>query len=145
MKRRGFTLIELLGIIIVISIIAIITRVVVLNVITSAKKESFKDTAYGIISALNYTYLNENLDQNHTSRMYIFPTDELDFNGKMPLGGQAYITADGDVSLAIYNEDWCAYRSFDEKKVSVIEYEEGACGLTTTGELALSKVEEDTD
>ena len=53
----GFTLIELLAVIIILSIIALITVPVIMNIIERANKSAFKDSAYGIIKAgeLYYT------------------------------------------------------------------------------------------
>ncbi len=57
MKKKGFTLIELLAVIIILSIIALITVPVIMNIIERANKSAFKDSAYGIIKAgeLYYT------------------------------------------------------------------------------------------
>ena len=57
MKKRGFTLIELLAVIIVLAVIALIATPVVLNVVENARKEAAKNSAYGIIDAAKYVYI----------------------------------------------------------------------------------------
>ncbi len=56
-EKKGFTLIELLAVILILSIIALITVPVIMNIIERANKSAFKDSAYGIIKAgeLYYT------------------------------------------------------------------------------------------
>ena len=50
-NKKGFTLIELLAVIVILAIIALIAVPVIMNIINKANKSSFKDTAYGILSA----------------------------------------------------------------------------------------------
>ena len=50
-RKKGFTLIELLAVIVILAIIALIATPIIVGVINDAKKNAFKDTAYGIIEA----------------------------------------------------------------------------------------------
>ena len=59
-NKKGFTLIELLAVIVILAIIALIAVPVILNIIDKANKSAFKDTAYGIISAGEYHWENNN-------------------------------------------------------------------------------------
>ena len=50
-NKNGFTLIELLAVIVVLAVVALITVPVVLNVIERVRKESYKDSVYGIMES----------------------------------------------------------------------------------------------
>ena len=53
--KKGFTLVELLAVIAIIAIIATITTPLILNVISTSKEKSFKDSAYSLVfAATNY-------------------------------------------------------------------------------------------
>ncbi len=59
MKKKGFALIELLAVIVVLSVIALITVPMIMNVIEKTRKEAFKDSVLGAFTSLDY-YLLEN-------------------------------------------------------------------------------------
>ncbi len=61
MKKKGFTLIELLAVIIVLSVIALITVPIVINVIEKTRKESFKDSVLGAFGQIEYYLVENNL------------------------------------------------------------------------------------
>ena len=50
-KKQGFTLIELLAVIVILAVIALIATPLIMGTITKAKKNAFKDTAFGILKA----------------------------------------------------------------------------------------------
>ena len=52
MKKKGFTLIELLAVIVILAVIALIATPLIMNVINDARKNSAKDSAYGIVKAM---------------------------------------------------------------------------------------------
>lgn len=56
--KKGFTLIELLAVIIILAVIALIATPVVLNVVENARTEAAKNSAYGIIDAAKYEYMD---------------------------------------------------------------------------------------
>lgn len=51
MKQKGFTLIELLAVIVILAVIALIATPLIMGVITDAKKNAFRDSAYEILKA----------------------------------------------------------------------------------------------
>jgi len=57
LKNKAFTLIELLGVIVIIGIISLIATPIVLNIVESARKNAFKNSAYGIVNIIEYTKL----------------------------------------------------------------------------------------
>ena len=61
MKKKGFTLIELLAVIVVLSVIALITVPMVMNVIEKTRKEAFKDSVLGAFTTLDYYLLKNDL------------------------------------------------------------------------------------
>ena len=65
MKKKGFTLIELLAVIVILVVIALIAVPLIMGIITDAKRNSFRDSAYGIINA-GEQYISEILLQDKT-------------------------------------------------------------------------------
>lgn len=98
MKRRnGFTLIELLAIIIILSIIAVITVPIVLNIIDDSQKNVAIDSAYLYRDALNKFYLNKvmndknyDIDDGEYDISY-FVNEGLDVSGEKPSAGWVMI------------------------------------------------------
>ena len=99
MKRKGFTLIELLGVIVVLAVIAIITTPVILGVIEKSKKESYRNSIYGIMESANI-YLANHLTNIGKTKEIAFTCngincsneegDSLDFKGTVPKSGTFY-------------------------------------------------------
>lgn len=65
-KKNGFTLIELLAVLIVLSLIAVITVPVVLNILDNSKKDVFKNSAHRYVDAVNKYYVSNEL--NHVKQ-----------------------------------------------------------------------------
>ena len=129
-KENAFTLIELLAVIVILGITAVIATPLAINVIEDAKKNSFKNTAYGLIDAVKLQYAENYLNGNTSELFYTFPdTTGLSFSGESPDGGTIRLTSDGKISLAIYNNKWCAVKGLDVSDVSLRAYEEGKCIL----------------
>lgn len=51
-NTKGFTLIELLAVIVILAVIALIATPIIMNVINDAKNGANKDSAYGIVKAI---------------------------------------------------------------------------------------------
>jgi len=125
MKRtKGFTLIELIAVIIILSIIALITVPVVMNIIERANKSAFKDSAYGIIKAGELYYSKQDLDFDNQLENIIFTFPEangLDINGSRPKSGDMIINVNGDISLAISNGKYCVRKGINDKDITIDE------------------------
>ena len=59
MNKKGFTLIELLAVIVILAIVALIATPLILNVIEESRKNAFKNSAYGLIEAVELDYAKD--------------------------------------------------------------------------------------
>ncbi|MBE6144858.1 MAG: prepilin-type N-terminal cleavage/methylation domain-containing protein [Firmicutes bacterium] len=124
MKKKGFTLIELLAVIVILAIIALIAVPVIMNIIASARKSAFEDTAYGLISAGEMYYARELLENGMTSDVEFTIEDgefvgenKLEVKGSLPPSGSIKVTRDGKVALAISNGAMCITKGYDDSKI----------------------------
>ena len=96
-KKKAFTLIELLAVIVILAIIAVIVTPIISKVIDNAKKETFKETAIGVIRA-GEAYMGKYILKNHADPEFpivfvcngVVCTDEdetLDISGNVPKSG----------------------------------------------------------
>lgn len=122
--KNGFTLFELLAVIVVLALIALISTPIILNVIDSAKKGSFKETVNGVIRSANSYYAASLTDNTKASNITgtVNVIDLLDTNGDVP-DGEVYINADGEIALAIYKDDMCFIKNFSETRASEYDME----------------------
>ena len=61
-KNKGFTLVELLAVIVILALIALIATPIILNVISDAKKQAAKDSAYGYMDAVEKYIVSSELE-----------------------------------------------------------------------------------
>lgn len=124
--RKGFTLIELLAVIVILSIIALIATPLVLNVIDNVKKETFRNSVYGIINTAE-TYMAQNLLSTENVDSMIFYCDGkncklndkiLPLKGKVP-NGTINININSESNLFFTDGEWCATKDANEIKVIV--------------------------
>ncbi len=121
-KSDGFTLIELLAVIIILSVIALITIPVIMNIIEKSKKSAFKDSVYGVIKAGELYYTNKLLEPNGVTEdlSFSFPeADGLDIKGTKPTGGSMKINKKGKIELAITNGKYCATKGINDTDVII--------------------------
>ena len=119
MKKKGFTLIELLAVIMILAIISLIVGVTIGNVVDKARKQSFKETVYGIIRSSENHIGKYALENN---KLPEFPVEficdgtvctdgtyNLEFDGEVPLSGSIYVK-DNKTFEAVYlnNGSYCA-------------------------------------
>ena len=123
-KKKGFTLIELLAVIVILAIIALIAVPVILNIIDKANKSAFKDTAYGIISAGELYFAEQQLEVNgmQEEKTFTLPdtTNTLGLKGNIPTGTMT-ITRDGNISLMIKNDRYCVTKGYNDQDIKVTE------------------------
>ena len=131
MKKKGFTLIELLAVIVILALIALIATPIIVGVIGDAKKNAFKDTAYGIIEAGRLYYAGEFGNDSFDGKTFDFTGNvaELKLSGEKPAGGNLVISKDGKYGLAVYNKDksLCAIKEYDKEEIQVSAYKKEDC------------------
>lgn len=152
MKQKGFTLVELLAVIAIIAIIATITTPIILDVLTDSRANAFKDNAMALDrAAQNYysgTYISNNVklpllvtfNQNKETNKYIDnktntceTTNDriIEYGGETPDSGNIFIDKNGDIYMAIYNEEisTCATKNPEDKTVTMEKTDAENCVL----------------
>ena len=133
--KKGFTLIELLTVIVILGILALITTPVITNLINNARKNTFKNSAYGIVQAANQYYLNSKLTgENFDEITFIVNNDklmsenkELSFTGKSPIGSSyVKINSRGEIAINITDGTYFATKEYDETGVLITGEESNA-------------------
>ena len=135
MNKKGFTLIELLAVIVILAVIALIALPRIMDAIENARKESFRNSAYGLVKAAEKScalrLLNEDGEveavvYNFTENDY----DGLDFKGEVPKGGTIEVDENCNVTLAFHNDNWCARKEIGSTDVVLTDLNEDSCELT---------------
>lgn len=121
--KKGFTLIELLAVIVILAVIALITTPMILGIIETARKGSFKASVNGILQSVEYESLNT-LD---TKKDYYFPNSELNFKGEQPKGGYISVDEKGQTSLVLYNDNYCVTKNNGDNELTITEIEDSEC------------------
>ncbi len=120
MKHRGFTLIELLAVLIVLGVLALIAVPAVTSLIADSREKTFKNSINGMLQAIEMYSTkiagdNISIDLNPTGS----DISKIDYNGKDPELGIAYIAEDGMISIFMCDPNYCGYRRRNEKIVTV--------------------------
>lgn len=132
MKNKGFTLIELLAVIILLSIVALIAVPTVVTLMDNARKNALKDSAQGLIRSAQYYNSNRKLTGKNLEEVVFEGTEykngneKLEFNGER-FPGKVIISADGQISLAIYSDNYCVYKKKDEANVTLEKVNSTEC------------------
>ena len=121
MKKKGFTLIELLAVIVILAVIALIATPLIMNVINDAKKNSFKDSAYGIMKAVELRAMQEMQNPEGSNPPYKVDVTEngITYSGDKPTSGWAYVDANGNIELYMCNDSFCASKAIDSNEVII--------------------------
>ncbi len=132
MKQKGFTLIELLAVIVILAVIALIATPLIMGVITDAKKNAFRDSAYGILKA-GEQYIGEVLlkDNNtYLGETIILPNHEkLNYKGEEPVYGELSFSNTGRIALMMHNDAFCALKEINQSEIKITDYKNGECVL----------------
>ena len=127
-NKKGFTLIELLAVIVILAIIALIAVPTIMGIINKANKSAFKDTAYGIISAGELYFAEQQLELNGMSeaKKFNLTTDVnveggLQLKGEVPPEGTLVVNTQGQITLAISNGRYCITKGYFDQDITVTE------------------------
>ena len=136
-RNSGFTLIELLAVIVILAIIALIAVPIIMDIISKANKSAFKDSAYGIISAGELYFAEQQLEPNGMLEDVTFnlpdTTKTLQLKGEVPTGS-ILITKEGKVAIAVHNNRYCVTKGIEDKDVTVTK-EVANCKLANPNSL----------
>ncbi len=124
MRRRGFTLIEVLAVLVVLGVISLIAVPITLNLINESRINSFKSSTDGMIKSIEMYYVKSAGDDLTLNLGNDEVMNALDFTGKKPTAGYAYITREGIISILMYNENFVSYRKYGEEEVTVLDRDE---------------------
>ena len=122
-KRNAFTLVELLGIIVVLSILALITIPIISNVISDVRIKALKSSAYGLIESSNLYYAQYGNSSNirfdiNDNKVSSSDTDNLiSYKGSIK-SGTIILDKKGNVTVCITDGKNSAYKNYNEKKVT---------------------------
>ena len=121
MKKKGFTLIELLAVIVILAVIALIATPLIMNVINDARKNSFKDSAYGIIKAVELRAMQEiqNAEGSNPPYKVDVTGNGITYSGDRPTSGWAYVDTNGNIKLYMKNNAYCAYKEASSQEVTL--------------------------
>ncbi len=131
-KEKGFTLIELLAVIIILTIIALISVPLILNIIEKARKSAFQNSAYGIMESARLYYVENIIDNKELGDKvfsYEEEENELKYKGTRPKGGTIIVKSNGKIEMSIYNEKWCAIKREDKESIEIINYNKETCKI----------------
>ncbi|MGE5455498.1 MAG: hypothetical protein ACM3O4_00105 [Ignavibacteriales bacterium] len=122
MNKKGFTLLELMAIIILLGIIASIVVPIILSIFTRAREAAFLDTAYGLMKASEYEYVNNLIKGKEATELKVYypqDKDRLKASGQMPDGGGIIMSKTGEITLGLWSDTVgkCAVKSYDEIEV----------------------------
>ena len=136
MKKKnmaGFTLMELLAVLVILAIIALIVFPIIGDVITDSKMKAFKSSVDGLEHAVDldyqkdyytgvreYSYADGNLVLNSVKGE--IKKKNIKVEGIIENGvGTISVDKDGNTLLIIYNDEYCATKSYNDKTITVEE------------------------
>lgn len=129
MKKKGFTIIELMSIIVILGIIILIAVPVYHGIIGTIRKGTFSKGISGLLKSADIYYADNyggkidtgNTEFNcHNNKCVSNDGEELDYDGDLG-HGKVTIDEDGNVSLEITDDKYCAYKYANNEKIYVID------------------------
>ncbi len=117
-NSTGFTLIELLAVIIILAIVALIATPIILNVIEDSRKSANMSQANILLSGAETYFASSMLAEGEfyiDGKTNVYPFIETT-NEKPPLGN-IKIKPNGDVFFALFLDDVCYSKDFEQSKI----------------------------
>ena len=126
-NKKGFTLIELLSIIVILGVIAVITVPVVTNIMSTVKKNSFKNSANGLVESAKVYFSSKTDAVDFSGKTFTFGENSniegLNFKGKQPKAGEVIVNTDGEIKMYVTDGEYCAFKDFSSNEVLITEGE----------------------
>ena len=115
-NKKGFTLVELLAVIVILSIVALVTTPIILNVINDARAKGAEDKAWGTIDAVKLAYteaqygstakalgtdgLTVTFSNDGTNNSATILGKAVKISGDVPKGGTVKIAENGTITCS---------------------------------------------
>ena len=126
MKKKGFTLIELLAVIVILSVIAIITIPMILNVIEDSRKSAYKDSVLSAFNAIEYYVVDNNLGDVPASGIEV---KNLNLKNNNFESGKIIKNVDGILTAEFISDgEYCATGTLTNLNIS-----KGECEIDVPG------------
>ena len=126
MKKKGFSLVELLAVIVIISVVALISTPLIMNVINDSKLNSLKDSAYGILKSGNLYYsqyepetnIRFDIEENQVTSKDA--EEMISYKGYVKEGA-VIVNATGKITMCITDGKNSVYKNYSDKSIVVVE------------------------
>ena len=122
--KKGFTLIELLAVIIILALIFLIVVPRVNKSISYSKEEGIRSSVTNAYNAAEEYYYSQDGIKN---RVIDLMSGTIKLNGEIEKGEVSY-DASGNISIYIYNDSYCAKKSYDSD-ITVTKINKEECGF----------------
>ena len=118
--KKAFTLIELLAVIAIIAIVGLITSPMISDILENSEKGAFEDSVQGIIKAIDIDKANGgfNINRVYTMTNGVIAPD-IDYKNSFDGSGVIKLDEDGNISVVIQYDKWCATKDYNSKAVTV--------------------------
>ncbi len=119
-NKNGFTLIELLVVLIVLSLIMVIAVPRVRSLIDESKKKALVTSGEAIVRKVKEgIVIDEIADEVYIIENGAFIGESLDLSGDLPDNGEIHVDENGNIGIAIINNNFCVKKGFTDDKVSI--------------------------
>ena len=111
--KKGFTLIELLAVIVILSIIALISTPMIMNVIEDSRIQSYRRSAEGYLKSAENFYILSETDSSKHDKIGKNIINDLNVKG-IEAKGEIYVYYNGDIDFALLIGDKCFTKRKDQ-------------------------------
>ncbi len=111
--KKGFTLIELLAVIVILSIIALISTPMIMNVIEDSRIKSYRRSAEGYLKSAENFYVLSETDLGKQDKIGKNIINELKVKG-IEAKGEIYVYYNGEIDFALLIGDKCFTKRKDQ-------------------------------
>ena len=124
-SEKGFTLVELLAVIVILAIIMLIAIPSVLNVMTTAKRQAFKEYIDKVALATQNKYTESQLYNNVTPSVVIYNIEkDLGLTSTGEYKGYTLVDSNKDIYVTLYDKEFAVsglkWNNIDNEKVVTV-------------------------